>query len=131
MNTTDLFLKFESAEQAKPFLYEVTIEHRDSEGMVVQPTMDMETHEETYPEGTVEVEVLRNKYTNTDVIGDIWKPTAETTEQEGPGGEMITVPVMEQLPGYHVNIRPVGSEDVSALQPFVVVPQNPVRVWAS
>ena len=130
MNTADLFLPFESAEQAKPFLYNVTIEHRDVEGMLVQPTMDMETQEATYPEGTVEVEVLRNKFINTDVIGDIWKPTEEMQTISGPGDVEMEVPVMEKLAGWHVNIRPVSGEDTSQVQPFAVVPQNPVRVWA-
>lgn len=126
---TDLFLKFESAEQAKPLLYDVTIEHRDADGMLVQPTIDMETQELAYPDGTIEVEVLRQKFLNTDVIGDIWKPTGETTEQEGPGGEMISVPVMEKLPGYHVNIRLVSGENATELQPFAVQPTLPQRVW--
>jgi hypothetical protein len=128
--TTDLFLKFESQEQAKPFLYNVTIEHRDAEGMPVQPTRDMETQEATYPEGTVEVEVLRNKFINTDVIGDIWKPTEEMQTISGPGDVEMEVPVMEKLAGWHVNIRPVSGEDTLQVQPFAVVPQNPVRVWA-
>jgi hypothetical protein len=129
--TTDLFLKFESQEQAKPFLYNVTIEHRDPEtNSIVEPTMDMETQEPVYPEGTVEVEVLGNKFINTDVIGDIWKPTEEMQTISGPGDVEMEVPVMEKLVGWHVNIRPTGEEDTSQLQPFAVVPQNPVRVWA-
>jgi len=61
-------------------------------------------------------------FANTDVIGTIYRPT-EAVDEEGN-------PVMEELTGYHVNIRAIG-EDTTAIAPFAVVPANPVRIWAS
>lgn len=120
----DLFLKFESEEQATPLLYTVVTEYRDENGLLLQPDMDG-----NYPETAVTTEVKQPKFLNIDVIGDIYKPTGETTTTTGPSGEEITVPVLEKLPGYHVNIRLVG-EDAADLEPYAVVPTNPVRVWA-
>lgn len=120
----DLFLKFESAEQAKPFLYEVTTEYHDKDGTPVFPSMEGE-----YPAGAIAKEVLKPKFLNIDIIGDINKPTGETQEVPGPGETMITIPVMEKLEGYHVNVRLVG-EDASELEQFSITPANPVRVWA-
>ena len=116
----DLFLKFESAEQAKHFLYEVTTEYRSKDGALVSPDM-----EGNYPADAIAKEVLKPKFLNTDIIGDIYKPTGEVTANE----EGFELPVMKKLDGYHVNVR-VVNEDTSALEEFAVVPSNPVRVWA-
>ena len=120
----DLFLKFESAEQAQEYLYNDFIEYRKEDGSVVQAITN-EDGAVVAPEGTTPVVVRTPKFLNLDVIGDIYKPTGETTETED--GRVI--PVQEKLEGYHVNIRLVG-EDASELQQFSVVPTNPVRVWA-
>ena len=63
-------------------------------------------------------------YRNIDTIGVIYKPTGETTEQNG-----MTVPVMAPIPGWHVNVRLADGEDASALQPYQVNPATPMRVW--
>jgi hypothetical protein len=63
-------------------------------------------------------------YANIDTIGIIYKPTGETTEQDG-----MAVPVMAPVEGYHVNVR-VVDEDTEALQAFEVHPATPLRVWA-
>lgn len=66
----------------------------------------------------------RPNFQNIDVIGTIYKPTEETTEQDG-----IQVPVMAPIPGWHVNVRLVDGEDATALEPFAVTPATPMRVW--
>jgi hypothetical protein len=66
----------------------------------------------------------RPNYANIDIIGIIYKPTGETTEQDG-----MAVPVMAPVEGYHVNVR-VVDEDAEALQAFEVHPATPLRVWA-
>jgi hypothetical protein len=63
-------------------------------------------------------------YANIDTIGIIYKPTGETTEQDG-----MAVPVMAPIEGWHVNVR-VVDEDAEALQAFEVHPATPMRVWA-
>ena len=63
-------------------------------------------------------------YTNIDTIGVIYKPTGNTVEtDDGP------MPEMAPLEGWHVNIRLMPGEDAAVLEPFVVTPKTPVRVW--
>lgn len=76
-------------------------------------------------EGNVTAEAYATpNYANIDTIGVIYKPTGETIEQDD-----ITMPVMAPIKGWHVNVRLVDGEDDKALQPFVVTPTAPVRVW--
>lgn len=124
----DLFLKFESEAQATQYLYDVTTEYRDENGLPVQPSVSIEGVV-IASEGATPAEVKKPKFLNIDIIGDIYKPTGEMTTQQGPSDSQIEVPVMQKLDGYHVNIRLVN-EDASELQQFSVVPSNPVRVWA-
>jgi hypothetical protein len=44
-------------------------------------------------------------------------------------GEDGEYPEMAPIEGWHVNIRLVDGEDADALEPFVVQPNTPVRVW--
>ena len=58
-----------------------------------------------------------------DTIGVIYQPIGDMDAE----GNFLTA----ALPGWHVNLR--GSftpEQMGALAPFVVAPENPVRVWA-
>lgn len=61
---------------------------------------------------------------NLDVVGTIYKPTGVTlTDAEG-----MQYPEMAPLAGFHVNV--IADAFDEALQPYVVVPTNPVRVFA-
>ena len=106
----DLYLKFESQEQAEELLFDVVDAVLDAEGNEVQPAYK------------------KPKFINTDVIGDIYRPTGEMTTIEGPDGEKLEVPAMEKLDGYHVNLR-VTDEDTSGLEQYAVAPKNPARIW--
>ena len=58
-----------------------------------------------------------------DTIGVIYQPIGDMDAE----GNFLTA----ALPGWHVNLR--GSftpEQMEVLAPFVVTPENPVRVWA-
>jgi hypothetical protein len=66
----------------------------------------------------------RPNYRNIDTIGVIYKPTGEMLQ--GEDGEY---PEMAPIEGWHVNVRLAGGEDGEALEPFVVQPKSPVRVW--
>jgi hypothetical protein len=66
----------------------------------------------------------RPNYRNIDTIGVIYKPTGEMLM--GEDGEY---PEMAPIDGWHVNVRLVDGEDAEALEPFVVQPKSPVRVW--
>jgi hypothetical protein len=102
----DKYLSFPDEAAAKAVLYRI-------EG-AVEATEDTEA---------VEGYEVAN-YANIDTIGIIYKPTGETTEQDG-----MAVPVMAPVEGYHVNVR-VVDEDAEALQAFEVHPATPMRVWA-
>jgi len=59
------------------------------------------------------------RYRNIDTIGVIYSNTG--TDEE---------PVMEPIPGWHVNVRLVDDENAAALEPYAVEVSTPVRVWA-
>jgi hypothetical protein len=104
----DKYLSFESEAAAKAVLYRI-------EGAVdADPEQGIEASEGT--------EVAN--YANIDTVGIIYKPTGETTEQDG-----MDVPVMAALPGWHVNVRLNEGEDAQALEAFAVAPRKPARVW--
>jgi hypothetical protein len=68
--------------------------------------------------------VKKGEY-DLDIIGVIYKPT-EAVDAEGN-------PVMEQLDGYHANIRKWDgdfTEEQLAALPLIVPPNKPVRIWA-
>jgi hypothetical protein len=102
----DLYLAFPDQAAADAVLYTTHDAVTDEEGNV-----------------TAEAYVTPN-YANIDTIGVIYKPTGETTEQDG-----MTVPVMAALPGWHANVRLAEGEDAEALQAFAVAPRKPMRVW--
>jgi hypothetical protein len=104
---TDLYLSFPDQAAADAVLYRI-------EG-AVEATEDTEA---------VEGYEVAN-FANIDTIGIIYKPTGETTEQDG-----MDVPVMAALPGWHVNVRLAEGEDAQALEVFEVHPATPLRVWA-
>ena len=60
-----------------------------------------------------------------DVIGTIYAPTGETMTIEGE-----EIPVMEPVPGYHVNVRTTSETLAASLESFRTYPETPVRVWA-
>lgn len=63
------------------------------------------------------------RYDAVDVIGVIYRPTGDICETpQGP------TPVMEPLPGWHVNVRHRCA--VPELDPYVVRPRAPARIWA-
>lgn len=103
----DLYLQFESEEQAKEYLYTQT-----------PIAFDEETQE------PIEFQ-SQSKYQNIDIIGPIFENTGEMiTDAEGN-----ETPVLEQIPGYHVNIRITRSETSDELEPFTVQPKTPFRIW--
>jgi hypothetical protein len=101
----DKYLAFTDEAAAKAVLYRI-------EG-AVEATEDTEA---------VEGYEVPN-YANIDTIGIIYKPTGEMLQ-----GEDGAYPEMAPIEGWHVNVRLVG-EDAEALEPFVVEPKTPVRVW--
>lgn len=58
-----------------------------------------------------------------DVIGVIWRPTGETTTEEG-----FRVPVMAPIDGYHVNLSGDCPQDLVVY--LIDAPASPVRVFA-
>lgn len=104
----DKYLSFPDEATAKSVLYRI-------EGAVeADAEMGIEAVEGT--------EVANFK--NIDTIGTIYKPTGETTEQDG-----MAVPVMAPIAGWHVNVRLASGEDAAALAAYEVTPATPMRVW--
>lgn len=99
----DLYLKFESAEQAQEVLTTAGVWLIDEETKL--------------PYATEKFAV--------DVIGDIYRPTGETTTDE----DGFENPVMEKLEGYHINIRALGAMPTE-LNEYAVTPKAPTRKWA-
>jgi hypothetical protein len=98
----DLYLRFSDEAQATEYLYTQVPTEWDEEG---EPT----------------AWVSQANFANMDVIGTIFEGGEWDAE-----GNVITQPVA--LDGWHVNVRLVG-EDGSALEPFMVEPEHPRRVW--
>jgi hypothetical protein len=59
-------------------------------------------------------------FVNIDTIGVIYEPAPDPV----PEGY---VPVAKD--GWHVNARVVGSEDITALEPYSILSEHPHRVW--
>jgi hypothetical protein len=57
-----------------------------------------------------------------DIVGIVSVPTEQRTAE----GDQV----MRQRRGWHVNIRCTDDRDLSALDPFIVTPEQPARVWA-
>lgn len=70
-----------------------------------------------------DVETEVPNYANIDTIGIIYKPTGEVLQ--GEDGKYLE---MAPLEGWHVNVRLAG-EDATALEPFLVKPTTPIRIW--
>lgn len=105
---TDLYLKFDSEEQATAVLYtEVPVEwnNEDPENPVVTQTE------------------LRPNFTNIDTIGTIYEGGEWDAE-----GNVITKPTA--LEGHHVNVRLLATEDDSSLEQYKIEVNSPMRVWA-
>lgn len=103
----DLYLKFDSPAAAQSVLFTVPEPFEDADGVLVVPD------EEPTP-----------RYLNIDQIGTIYEPTGETIEHEG-----FQMPVMQALPGWHVNVRLMPAEDGAPLEAYRVFPTSPQRVW--
>jgi hypothetical protein len=99
---TDLYLKFTSESQANEYLYTQVPTEWDEDGEPI-------------------AWYSQPNFANIDVIGVITEG-GEWDED----GNVITEPVA--LEGWHVNVRLVG-EDGSALEPFMVEPEHPRRIW--
>lgn len=59
------------------------------------------------------------RYQNIDIIGTIYRNTGTPEE-----------PIMIAIEGFHVNVRTNSPEIEMELEPFVVYPVTPSRVWA-
>ena len=110
----DLCLKFADEAAAFAALYEPvtqTVTTYDDEGAATTVTTE------------VEGEFKARHQVNIDTVGVIRKPIGD---MDGEGNFLTAA-----LPGWHVNLRGTFTPaQMEVLEPFVVVPENPVRVWA-
>jgi len=68
--------------------------------------------------------VLTDIKASIDIIGTIYKPSGNVII----GNDNIEYPEILPLEGYHVNIR--SNEHIAILEPYVINPKTPSRVWA-
>jgi len=107
----DLCLSFQDEAESLPILYTII------------PT-EFELDENNQPTEIVKNEsYLQPNYQNISVIGVVYKkapiPTPEDYEPEP-----------YPSPNWGVNIRLLDDENIEPLQPYIVEPRKPVRVWA-
>lgn len=101
---TDLYLKFNSEAEANSVLYTTHPAQLDDDGV------------------TISEEYTTPNYMNIDVLGVLYE------NQPIPDPENPPTPI--PLPGWHVNVRVLATEDPTPLEPYAVVPTQPRRVWA-
>jgi hypothetical protein len=103
---TDYYLKFPDETTANSILYRI-------EGKV-----------EGDPENNIEEKPGHQlpNYTNIDILG-ILHEIQEIVDVENP-------PELIPMDGWHVNVRLVKGEDAIPLEPYIITPENPRRVWA-
>ena len=100
---TPFYLVFTDEAEANSVLYTIT------------PSIEIE-----FGVATADAVVTPN-YANIDVIGILYEPTPEPMPLD-------YVPVA--VNGYHVNVLVLDSEDSAPLNPYVVTPKTPRRIWA-
>ncbi len=62
-------------------------------------------------------------YQNISVLGTVYQRPPEPTPEDYE-------PIPYPPPNYGVNIRLLDDEDKTPLEPYIVEPKNPIRVWA-
>jgi len=73
---------------------------------------------------------LKPNYQNIDVIGTMYVPIPpDSLIASSITGKTID-PTPLPPPNYGVNIRLLDTEDITPLNPYLVYPANPMRVWA-
>ena len=107
----DICLSFQDEAESLPILYTVipTEYEIDENG---EPTEIIKT--ESY---------LKPNYQNISVIGIVYKRPPIPTPDD-------YVPEPYPAPNWGVNVLLLDNEDIEPLQPYIVEPKNPVRVWA-
>ena len=131
MTYTPYYLRFSSQEEAETKLTEVNYRHEEEyhEQIITEgepdeygnPTFDITYGEELLTRVWYSV---TDQVGDIDIVGDIWNDDGTYDEETF---EVITPPTKKD--GYHINLILAG-ELPSALQEFVVSPQNPHRVFA-
>ena len=101
----DFYLKFSDEAAANAILYTTTPAVLDEEGNEVQ------------------AEYTTPNFINIDVLGVLFNDDAVLDAE----GNVVTPATA--IDGWHVNVRVMPGEDAAVLEPFVVTPKTPVRVW--
>ena len=99
---TDLYLKFASEDEAQSVLYTAVAPLTDEDG-------------NTTTEG-----YMKPHYANIDTIGVIYEPVPVDAPED-------YFPVPKD--GWHVNVRLMDGEDAAALEPYLIYPKQPIRIW--
>jgi hypothetical protein len=132
MSYTTYYLRFSSQEEAETKLTEVNYRHEEEyhpEVVTLAPEPD-ENGEDVYIITQLVEKQIRVWYSVPDQVGDV-DIVGEIYNNDGVYDEetfeVITPPTKKD--GYHINIILEG-ELPEALQEFIVIPQNPYRIFA-
>ena len=107
----DLCLSFTDEAESIPVLYTFI------------PT-EYEIDEQGQTTETIKTESYRiPNYQNISIIGTVYKPAPIPSQDNYE-------PIPYPAPNYGVNIRLLDDENIEPLQPYIVEPRKPVRVWA-
>jgi hypothetical protein len=107
----DIYLAFTDEAESLPILYTIVPTEYEL-GKTGKPTKTVKT--ESY---------MTPNYQNISVIGTVYQRPPEPTPED-------YVPIPYLPPNYGVNIRLLDDEDIEPLRPYMVYPENPIRVWA-
>jgi hypothetical protein len=108
---TTYYLRFASQEEAETKFTEVNYLHED--------TFEGETH--TYY-------AVKDQVGDIDIVGEIWNDDG-VYEEDSETFEITIVTPPTKMDGWHINI--ILEESLpEALQPYIVTPQHPHRVFA-
>ena len=112
MSYTTYYLRFSSERTAKSKLRQANYEQTE--------TFEGQTHK--YYSVTDQVGDI-------DIVGEIWNNDGVYSDPDPETGEIEVITPPTKKDGYHINIILEGALP-EVLQPYVVEPQNPDRVFA-
>lgn len=109
---TTYYLRFASQEEAESKLRQADYRHR-----------------EIVDDAPYDYYAVKDQVGDIDIVGQIWNNDGVYSDPDPETGEIEVITPPTKKEGYHINIILEGALP-EVLQPYVVTPQNPHRVFA-
>lgn len=94
-----------------------------------KPAYNWDYHEDGTPNFQPKLDEFGNP-----IMEEVQIPVMETVERANLGGHQYAAWVVGEISGidgYHLNVRLIDENfDLSSLQPYLVIPKNPICTWA-